>query len=140
MGEISTSLGVWLASDSANLCVGTDTLNVLVVNCKSTKEIVDMLGPLSKRLLGGVTTWSKGISSSSDSSESSSKIKFKKLEDSAWNVVVFSPISIETAGTKGLRSEILHALTLVKLSERSRVILCVPSSAETSPIALRVRV
>ena len=139
MGESAASVGVWMASDVANLCAAADSLNVLVLSARSIKELVDLVGPVSKKLKGGVTVWSKSLADKVNG-EISPKIRFRRLDDSTWDIVVFSPVAMETAGTKGLKADILHSLTLVKLSGRSRVIICVPSTAETSPVALRVRV
>jgi hypothetical protein len=138
MSESAINLGNWLASDSANLIGDRDTLSVLVLNAKTIKEITDLVTPLSKKLKNGVSVWAKG--SNEKPSESPSKIKFQKQQDGSWDLVVFSTYSIETSGNKSIGSEILHALTLAKLDEKSRIIVCVPTSAETGPIAVRVRV
>jgi len=139
MGESAASVGVWLASDFAKIATGDrDTVSVLVLCPFSLREVLDIVTPLSKKLNNGVTVYAKGFTEKP--ADAPQRMRFKKLESGEWDVIVLGPHVTETMGTRALRTEVMSALNSVKLSDRSRVVICAPTTAETNPVALRVRV
>jgi hypothetical protein len=139
MPETCAALGSWLASDSANLIGDKETMSIYIVNPRAVKEVIDIVTPLSRRLKNGVVVWGKGIYGDM-TAQSTPKIQFKKLEIGSWDLVVHSPIALEILSNAVIAGDVLHSLTKLNNNENSRLIICVAASAETNPVAVRVRV
>jgi len=139
MEEAAGELGVWLASDFPSAIDDKDTVSIYIMAARRMTEVIALVAPLSKKLKNGVSVWAPGITEKT--TESPPKIKIRKLEtETGYDIVIFAPYGIETVSVKSLRNDVLQALTIVKLSEDSRIVICAPSSSESNPVSLRVRI
>src|SRR5262249_47406344 len=139
MGESAMVLGAWLASDNANVVRDKESIDILVLNARTLGEVIDLVTPLSRKLKGGISVYAQGLTDKAQEA-SPPKVRFRKAEEGVWDLIILSPHSIETAGSKSIRADVMHALTIIKLSPDSRIIMCVPTSPEASPVTLRVRI
>ena len=138
MSEAPRNLGVWLASNISKFDKDQKSLEVYVSGSRSKQEVLALLTPLSKKLESGISVWAPGLSEE-EAASSNKLITFKTSEQTSYDLIIYSPRSVETIGQKYLRQEIPRSLTSIKKSPNARIILCVPSSAEKNPLAIRVR-
>lgn len=135
MVDFAANYGNWLAFESPKIIGNAESVSIYVAGARSVEEVFDIVVPLAKKLRNGVTVWSKVLTDKS--SEASGKVKFKRLKDGEWDLVIFSPYMMEASSTKSIHNDLTQALTLIKRNAESRVLICVPKFAAANPISIR---
>lgn len=141
MDESAVNLGVWLAGGEARMTVGRDSLNVLVIGARSTRELGELLTPLAKRLSNGLVCSSSVVAPSGQNGEPalSTKIRIKQLPFGSWDLVVFAPRYCEAIPPRELKQSLVFALQKCRLGPNTRLVLALPANAESHPVQLRAR-